>query len=104
MRVRSPTSSEMVSIFRSFHASAALYSASDASGTLTVSLEVTPPGKALYESIGGVVARIVSSFKFEQQSKAAEAMLSIHEGRRICSNVSALLPLANALVGIAWNP
>ena len=103
MSVKSFTSSEMASIFRFFHTSADLYKASDAFGTFTVNSEVNAP-KAVYESVGGVVARIVSSFKFEQQSKAAEAMLSIHEGKRICSNVSVLLPLANALVGIAWNP
>ena len=102
MSVKSLTSSEMASIFRSFHTSADLYKASDASGTFTVSLEASVP-RAVYESVGGVVARIVSCFRFVQRSKAAEAMLSMHEGRRICSNINEVL-LLNALPGMVWNP
>ena len=87
----------MASIFRFFHTSAALYNANDVSGTFTV----TPEFNVLYASFGGVVARIVSCFRLVHLSKADEAMLSMQEGRRICSTfIVTVLPPANALQGI----
>ena len=87
----------MASIFRFFHTSAALYRASDASGTFTITLAFT----VLYASFGGVVARIVSCFRLVHLSKADEAILSMQEGRRICSTfIATVLPPANALQGI----